>query len=319
MDKLLAKNRQFIVLACPQMLWLRDKLAEKKPHLFIPGTVDWKFFPDGTPNIFIHDIDKIKNRHVLFLASHHSYEAKYTQLAVLYVLTRSKIRTLTVSLPFVDTATMERVSREGEVATADFDSWLLSSMPRFGSPVELIIFDLHTLQNRLYFHDGAIATMATGTNALKHRLIQLKATFPDEVIKIAFPDDGAQKRFGLSFAGYEQIVCKKVRDGDNRYVSIASGEPAGAHTIIVDDLVQSGGTLLECRAALQKAGASKVSAYVTHAIFPNDSWKKFIGTMEYFFITNSCPMAATVGGFAPFEVLSITDELMSHLLADPNG
>ena len=85
------------------------------------------------------------------------------------ILTRSKVRTLTVSLPFMNTATMERVITEGEVATADVDAWMMSSLPRFGSPVEFVVYDLHTLQNRFYFHDGAILTMATGVNILKNR------------------------------------------------------------------------------------------------------------------------------------------------------
>jgi adenine/guanine phosphoribosyltransferase-like PRPP-binding protein len=44
-----------------------------------------------------------------------------------------------------------------------------------------------------------------------------------------------------------QIVCAKVREGDNRIVRIKEGDPAGRHVVIVDDLVQSGGTLIECQ------------------------------------------------------------------------
>lgn len=43
-------------------------------------------------------------------------------------------------------------------------------------------------------------------------------------------------------------------------------------------IAHAGGTLIECRNALVKKGATKVSAYVTHAIFPCDSWRKFTGT-----------------------------------------
>ncbi len=44
-----------------------------------------------------------------------------------------------------------------------------------------------------------------------------------------------------------QIVCTKVRDGNNRIVRLKEGEPQGRHVVIVDDLVQSGGTLIECQ------------------------------------------------------------------------
>jgi len=313
MDHLISKNRQFIVLAGEKMEWLAEDLSHKYPKWFIQGKIDWNCFPDGTPNIFIHNMDKIKNRHILFLASHHDYKAKYMQLAAIYVLARSMVRTLTISLPFFDTATMERISKEGEIATADFDAWLFSSLP---FPVEIIIYDLHTLQNRLYFHGGATITMATGINLLKKEIYNLKSLN----IKIAFPDDGAQKRFGLAFKDYEQIVCKKVRDGNNRYVDIASGSPINSHVIIVDDLVQSGGTLLECKNLLMLKGASKVSAYVTHAIFPNRSWRKFMDAgFEHFFVTNTFHVSSELIGQKPFKILSIADDIVTHLLADINN
>jgi len=52
-----------------------------------------------------------------------------------------------------------------------------------------------------------------------------------------------------------QVICTKVRDGDKRIVQIKEGNPKGRHVVIVDDLVQSGGTLIECHAVLAKAGA----------------------------------------------------------------
>ncbi|RZR92167.1 hypothetical protein BHM03_00020424 [Ensete ventricosum] len=44
-----------------------------------------------------------------------------------------------------------------------------------------------------------------------------------------------------------KIVCAKVREGDKRIVRIKEGNPEGRHVVIVDDLVQSGGTLIECQ------------------------------------------------------------------------
>ena len=44
-----------------------------------------------------------------------------------------------------------------------------------------------------------------------------------------------------------QIVCAKVRDGDQRIVRLKEGDPRGRHVVIVDDLVQSGSTLIECQ------------------------------------------------------------------------
>lgn len=48
-------------------------------------------------------------------------------------------------------------------------------------------------------------------------------------------------------AGNVQVICTKVRDGNNRIVKLKEGDPTGRHVVIVDDLVQSGGTLIECQ------------------------------------------------------------------------
>ncbi|RWV78112.1 hypothetical protein GW17_00060973, partial [Ensete ventricosum] len=76
-------------------------------------------------------------------------------------------------------------------------------------------------------------------------------------ISIAFPDDGAWKRFHKQLQHFPMvmcndyhialIICNKVREGDRRIVRLKEGDPRGRHVVIVDDLVQSGGTLIECQ------------------------------------------------------------------------
>ena len=54
----------------------------------------------------------------------------------------------------------------------------------------------------------------------------------------------------LAAAVGPQVICTKVRDGDKRIVRLKEGEPRGRHVVIVDDLVQSGSTLIECQKLL---------------------------------------------------------------------
>lgn len=63
----------------------------------------------------------------------------------------------------------------------------------------------------------------------------------------AFAVDGAHKRFYDLFPNFPHpAICAKVRDGDRRVVKLKEGDVQGKHIVIVDDLVQSGGTLIEC-------------------------------------------------------------------------
>ncbi|XP_006819475.1 uncharacterized protein LOC102808426 [Saccoglossus kowalevskii] len=136
-------------------------------------------------------------------------------------------------------------------------------------------------------------------------------------ITIAFPDEGAFKRFNTMFDSFETITCTKIRDGKKRIVRVKEGDAEGRHIIIVDDLVQTGGTLKNCAKALLERGAIGISAYVTHAVFPQDSWKKFVDSevkFTNFWITDSIPHSKEIAKNPPFKMLSLCDSISDALL-----
>ncbi|OMO80082.1 hypothetical protein COLO4_24247 [Corchorus olitorius] len=244
----------------------------------------------------------------------------FEQLSVIYALPKLFISSFTLVLPFFPTGTSERMEDEGDVATAFTLARILSNIPTSrGGPTSLVTYDIHALQERFYFGDNILPCFESGIPLLKNRLQQL----PDsDNISIAFPDDGAWKRFHKQLQHFPTIVCNKVRIGDQRIVRIKEGEAAGRHVVIVDDLVQSGGTLIECQRALAANGAAKISAYVTHGIFPNRSWQRFEHDnggrpekgLTYFWITDSCPLTVKeVKSIPPFEILSLAGSIASAL------
>ena len=127
---------------------------------------------------------------------------------------------------------------------------------------------------------------------------------------VAFPDDGAEKRFGYlfkkAFPEMEMVTCGKKRDsGDpsKRLVVVKEGNCEGKHVVIVDDMIQTGGTLYECGRVLKAdMGAASVSAFCTHGIFPNESWRRF-ATVPH----NACREASAAGDRAIFEKIWLTN------------
>ncbi|KAI3523819.1 hypothetical protein L1887_02246 [Cichorium endivia] len=90
----------------------------------------------------------------------------YEQLSVIFGLPRLFVASFTLVLPLFP------ISR--------------------GGPTILVIYDIHALQERFYFSDNVLPYFETGIPLLKQRLHQLPHA--DNVV-IAFPDDGAWKRF----------------------------------------------------------------------------------------------------------------------------
>ncbi|XP_033727079.1 LOW QUALITY PROTEIN: ribose-phosphate pyrophosphokinase 4-like [Pecten maximus] len=277
--------------------------------------IQWKKFNDGFPNIFIDDVKDMQGRDVIFIGSFHSPDIIFEQLSLLYMFPRYLARSFHFILPYFPTGTMERVDTEGQIATAKTLATLLSAIPlTTKGPAQICIFDIHALQERFYFSDNIIPRLESAVPLLKNETCKL----PDvDNIVYAFPDDGAFKRFHLFFPEENSITCVKIRDGKKRIVKVKDGNPEGKHVIIIDDLVQTGGTLKECGRALLEKGAKCISAYVTHAVFPNKSWEKFMQDdvkFENFWITDSLPHAKSICENEPFKLLSLRDPIAEMLM-----
>ncbi|KAL6076209.1 Ribose-phosphate pyrophosphokinase 4 [Balamuthia mandrillaris] len=308
-----------VLLYCPEMERVALEMCALSEGKLRPGEIDWKTFEDGFPNLFIKNVDSIRGRHVVFLASFLQHTSLLSQLAVIYALPRYLVKSLIVVLPYFPTGTMERVDSEGQIATAHTLATMLSVTPLSSSgPTRLIIYDIHALQERFYFGGKVVPLLVS---AIPTFVAKLHKDHPNEEVAIAFPDEGAHKRFSSQFASWETIICTKVREGDKRIVSIKEGDVAGKHVFIVDDLVKTGGTLIQCKEALLKKGAAEVSAFVTHPVFPQESWRRFTNPKEgerpfkVFYITNSCPeVAEALHGKAPFCMISLASSLVDNTL-----
>ncbi|KAG9449778.1 hypothetical protein H6P81_009743 [Aristolochia fimbriata] len=304
---------------CAETKALAERVAAQSDSIEL-RSIMWRTFDDGFPNLFISNAYGIRGQHVAFLASFSSPGVIFEQISIIYGLPRMFISSFTLVLPFFPTGSSERMEEEGDVATAFTLARILSNIPiSRGGPTSLVTFDIHALQERFYFGDNVLPCFESGIPLLKNRLQQL----PDsDNIAIAFPDEGAWKRFYKQLQHFPAIICTKVREGNQRFVRLKEGDPRGRHVVIVDDLVQSGGTLIECQKVLAEHGAAKISAYVTHGIFPNRTWEKFEHAREgnpargltNFWITDSCPLTVSqVQNRPPFEILSLAGSIAAAL------
>lgn len=315
--------RRTIIFSCPETEHLIDGLlVEGRLENAKKGVIVWKNFEDNYPNLFIKDASEICGADCVFLTSLSDPHKLFSQLSIIYAIPRYLARSLTLICPYFPTGTMERVDEEGQIATAKTLTRILSTIP-FSStgPAKIVIYDIHALQERFYFDDSVLPVIVSAIPLFIERLRRYQQENPDlpETV-IAFPDEGAHKRFNKLFGGFETLICSKVRDGDARIVTIKEGDANGKHVVIVDDLVRSGGTLIECQGALLKAGAKLVSAYTTHGLFPEETWRRFSEPKEgqvpfhRFFITDSCPETASViQDKQPFEVIPLAPIIAQHV------
>jgi ribose-phosphate pyrophosphokinase len=84
------------------------------------------------------------------------------------------------------------------------------------------------------------------------------------------------------------------------------GEVKGHTCILVDDIVDSGGTLVNAADALLKDGATEVYAYITHGVLSNGAVARITGSrLKELVITDSIQPTESVRGARNIRVLPI--------------
>lgn len=190
----------------PTVESLAQKLFLRFPQLFEKLEVKWRHFPDGTPNIEF-DADAMVGKRVVFLSSL-KCSTLMEQFSLAFVLPRQHIASLDLIYPFMPTATNERVERRGILATAEPHAKLISNIPMTASgPSTLRIFDIHALPEQFYFTDNVVPRLMSAINEIKTRM---NMRCSPGGWGVAFPDDGAFKRFKNMFSGVTDIMFKLI-------------------------------------------------------------------------------------------------------------
>ena len=103
------------------------------------------------------------------------------------------------------------------------------------------------------------------------------------------------------------IVDKRREKAGVSEVMNIIGDVSGRNCIMVDDIVDSAGTLCNAATALKKAGASSVHAYVTHAVLSGGATARVASSsLESLIVTDSIAMTEAVRVTKNIHVLSIS-------------
>ena len=115
-------------------------------------------------------------------------------------------------------------------------------------------------------------------------------------LAIAAPDMGGAKRAN-AYARYLQcpvIICHKSREKANVVGSItAIGDVAGKDVIIVDDMVDTAGTLAKAANVLKEMGAASVRACATHPVFSGPAYDRIAeSALEEVIVSDTIPLSS---------------------------
>jgi ribose-phosphate pyrophosphokinase len=215
--------------------------------------------------IFVEIHENVRGEDVFILQST-SFPANDNLMELLIIadaLHRSSARRITAVMPYFGYARQDRKSASRTPISAK----LVANLITTAGINRVITLDLHAAQIQGFFD---IPTDNLYGAPVMVR--DIRGHYKSDKLMIVSPDVGgvARARATAQRIGADLAIVDKRRPraGVSEVMNII-GEVAGKDCILIDDIADSGGTLVNAADALLKAGATSVSAYVTHGVLSN--------------------------------------------------
>ncbi len=263
------------------------------------GRADVRNFSDGEIQV---DIDEsVRGMDVFVLQS--TCTPGNTNLMELLImidaLKRASANRITAVLPYYGYARQDRKVSPRAPITAKLVADLIAA----AGAHRVLAMDLHAGQIQGFFNIPVDHLFAAPV-----LLEYIRTRFRDHLVVIS-PDAGGVERaraFGKRLKAGLAIIDKR-REGPNvAKVMNIIGEVKGLQAILLDDMVDTGGTLVEAASALASEGASKVIACCTHAVLSGTAVKRLSeSVIEAIAITNTIPLKSEAISNPKFKVLSV--------------
>ena len=272
------------IVTHPHFDYLKDTYKNDEGIEF--SEVEHKRFWDGWPKFVLKDVEEsIRHKDVTYIwdfSTPVSTLESYFMIRGIIGATADKVR---IIMPFFPVATMEIEDQPWQVVTAKYFADMFSkSIPPWRSmKTSIHNFDIHALPVKGYYDEFAVTPeLHTTMDLIKEKI--------NKNTVIVFPDAWAEKRFKHEFKDYDKVICKKDREWSKRDVEIMHWNINWREGIIIDDLIQTWGTLITCADVLRKAGATKLDAYSPHWVFPHDSHVKVAEVFNTLYISDTIPI-----------------------------
>jgi ribose-phosphate pyrophosphokinase len=212
--------------------------------------------------VFVEILENVRGEDV-FVVQSTSYPANDNLMELLVTidaLRRGSARRITAVVPYYGYARQDRKSGPRTPISAK----LVANLITMAGANRVVTLDLHAGQIQGFF-DIPVDNLFTAPVFVK----DIGENFTANDLTIVSPDVGGvlraravARRFDADLAIIDK---RRERAGVSEVMNII-GDVSGSNCILVDDIVDSAGTLCNAAVALMEAGAKSVSAYVTHGV-----------------------------------------------------
>jgi len=268
-----------------------------------PGKIVAKTFSDGETQVEIRENVRGKDAFVLQSTCTPVNDNLMQLLIIMDALRRASAKRITAVIPYYGYGRQDRKVKPRVPISAK----LVADLITVAGANRVVSMDLHAGQIQGYFNIP-VDNIFAAPLLLKH----IRTHFKDDLV-IVSPDAGGVER-ARAFAkrlDASLAIFDKRRDAPNvSEVMNIIGEVEGKTAVILDDMVDTAGTLTQAAEGLKSRGAKKIYACCTHPVLSGPAIERIEASpIDQLVVTNTIPLSDGAKKCTRIEVLSVAELL----------
>ncbi|MDR1069451.1 MAG: ribose-phosphate pyrophosphokinase [Gracilibacteraceae bacterium] len=278
----------------------RELAAEISDHLGIAlGKAIVKRFQDGEISVTIQESVRGADVFVVQPTCAPTNDNLMELLVMIDALRRASASRITAVVPYYGYARQERKARAREPISAK----LVANLIVTAGADRMMAMDLHAPAIQGFFDiplDHLPGDMILANYITSKKLENLCVVAPD------IGGVGRARKFAERIDATLAIVDKRRPEPNVSEIMHVIGELGDRTAVLVDDIIDTGGTIANASVALTQAGAREVYACCTHPVLSPRAFDKLKGSrIKELIVTNSIPLNPEMREAVPITVLSV--------------
>jgi len=247
-----------------------------------PGNVVTKRFADG--EILVQSLDSVRGKEIYVIQSTSSpvNENLMELLIAIDAFRRASAQKINIVIPYFGYSRQDRKAGGRQPITARLVADLLTT----AGADRVITVDIHSSQTSGFF-DIPFDNFQTSqilAREIINTIVKEKINYKNSIL--VSPDHGGLTRvhkvdsYTTALTNGVAVIAKRRPEPNKAEVEFVLGDIEGKTCFIIDDMIDTGGTIINAAKALKENGAKEVYIFACHGLFNGDAPEKFTNAIK---------------------------------------